>query len=357
MYPLRRNMVKISLWIIVLTACIVALSTADSENSQGILVISENTAGTNWPEVLYFPDAQERPRPGRLIGRAYYTPATKEDIFFKLYTRHGPKEGESLNIGDTDELRNSTFDFLKPTFILTHGFLSGINSEAVQSIKDMYLGFKEENVIAVDWSRIAANPLYFIVKRQTVHVAGIVADFVHFLKLSGVDLGNIHLCGHSLGAHVMGLTGKEFNKFPSKIARITGLDPAAPLYSVNDTSTRLDRDDADFVDVIHTCGGLLGFGAPIGKVDFFPNGGNIPQPGCPLDYMFAGTCSHSRAWRFYTESVNSVGFESVPCASYEDFQQNNCPQEMKTPMGAPTPRSAHGDFYLYTAGTSPFALG
>ncbi|XP_071451487.1 lipase member H-like [Hetaerina americana] len=331
-------MAKTSLWITFLTACIVALSKADSENSQRILVISENTAGTNWPEVLYFPDAQERPRPGRLLGRAYYTPAAREDIFFKLYTRRGPKEGEYLNIGDTAALRRSTFDFLKPTFIVTHGFLSGIHSSAIQSIKDMYLGFKEENVIAVDWSRIAANPLYFIVKRQTVHVAGIVADFVHFLKLSGVDLGNIHLCGHSLGAHVMGIVGKGFKKFPTIISRITGLDPAAPLYSVSDTSNRLDRDDAVFVDVIHTCGGLLGFRTPIGKVDFFPNGGTIPQPGCPLDYMFAGTCSHSRAWKLYAESVNSVGFVSVPCASYQDFKRRNCNFQMKTPMGDPTPR-------------------
>lgn len=43
---------------------------------------------------------------------------------------------------------------------------------------------------------------------------------------------------------------------------------------------KLDPSDADFVDVIHTCSGVLGFEAPIGTVDFYPNNGTPPQPGC-----------------------------------------------------------------------------
>jgi Lipase len=46
---------------------------------------------------------------------------------------------------------------------------------------------------------------------------------------------------------------------------------------------RLAATDAMFVDVIHTCAGLLGYDLPIGHVDFYPNGGDHVQPGCGFD--------------------------------------------------------------------------
>jgi len=43
---------------------------------------------------------------------------------------------------------------------------------------------------------------------------------------------------------------------------------------------RLDAGDAVLVDAIHTCSGLLGFKEPYAHVDFYPNKGTRPQPGC-----------------------------------------------------------------------------
>lgn len=45
---------------------------------------------------------------------------------------------------------------------------------------------------------------------------------------------------------------------------------------------RLGEDDAHFVDIIHTTAGYLGIKDPIGHVDFYPNGGVPPQPGCGI---------------------------------------------------------------------------
>lgn len=75
----------------------------------------------------------------------------------------------------------------------------------------------------------------------------------------------VHCAGHSLGAHVCGLTGKLLQSSGTKMFdRISAMDPAGPLF-FNDvpypwnglnvsTSSRLNRTDAKLVDVIHTDG-------------------------------------------------------------------------------------------------------
>lgn len=106
---------------------------------------------------------------------------------------------------------------------------------------------------------------------------------VKFLKTDGgLSLSDVHIMGASLGAHIAGFAG-AYNS--GLIGRITGLDAAGPLFEtprLKDPVDRLDKTDAVFVDNIHTCGGIAGFLQPIGHVDFYPNNGTIPQPGCPL---------------------------------------------------------------------------
>ncbi|XP_046396865.1 lipase member H-like [Ischnura elegans] len=251
-------------------------------------------------------------------------------------------------------LRRSSFDRQKPTVFVTHGFRSSDQTPCVNDIKNMYMGFHRVNLITVDWSRIASSINYFVVKRQTIPVGGVVAEFVHFLKVwGGVDLRNVHLVGHSLGAHVMGIAGKAFRNQPRKVGRITGLDPAGPLFKLNDPSTRIDRRDGDFVDIIHTCAGWLGFAEPIGRVDFFPNEARDSQAVPGTEMPPAG-----RAWQFYAESINSADFTALPCRSFGDYKKHrNCNIPLKAPMGMPAPARIVGDYFLLTASAPPFALG
>ena len=60
---------------------------------------------------------------------------------------------------------------------------------------------------------------------------------------------------------------------------------AGPYFENTDTTVRLDKGDARFVEAIHTDGTAnlqLGFGLfqSIGHVDYYPNGGK-DQPDCP----------------------------------------------------------------------------
>lgn len=64
--------------------------------------------------------------------------------------------------------------------------------------------------------------------------------------------------------------GKNIAK--GKVSKIVGLDPALPFFRYNDLNGRLTDTDADYVEVIHTSGGKLGFSKPIGKASFYPNG-------------------------------------------------------------------------------------
>ena len=77
-------------------------------------------------------------------------------------------------------------------------------------------------------------------------------------------------------------------------AQIKAMDPAGPYFELPDSvptnqrhEVHLWRDDADFVDVIHTTAGdiwegdiALGMKTAVGHADFFPNGGAKNQPGC-----------------------------------------------------------------------------
>ena len=69
---------------------------------------------------------------------------------------------------------------------------------------------------------------------------------------------------------------------PYRIPRITGLDPAMPGFLTVSRRSKLDRNDAQFVDVIHTNAFFQGQLQESGHVDFYVNGG-VVQPGCWVD--------------------------------------------------------------------------
>lgn len=145
-------------------------------------------------------------------------------------------------------------------------------------------------VICVDWEKGAELPNYVKAAANTRLVGKQLAQLL--LQLSehkGLDLGRTHLIGFSLGAHASGFAGAEL----PGLKRITGLDPAGPLFESQHPKTRLDNSDADFVDVIHSNGenlilGGLGSWQPMGDVDFYPNGGRV-QIGC--SNLFVGAVS------------------------------------------------------------------
>ncbi|KAJ9584909.1 hypothetical protein L9F63_020764, partial [Diploptera punctata] len=144
-----------------------------------------------------------------------------------------------------------------------------------------YLRRGNYNVILVDWSPLAALPWYSAAVINCHTVGRYLADFLEFLiNKEYISIMDVHLIGFSMGAEIAGFTGQELGERGLKLPRITGLDPAYPLFNYASGILRLSKEDAMFVDIIHTDGGVLGFPSQIGHVDFFPNSGRDKQPGC-----------------------------------------------------------------------------
>lgn len=110
------------------------------------------------------------------------------------------------------------------------------------------------------------------------------------VKQQSVSLERIEIVGHSLGAHISGFIARYVKEeFDREIGKVVGLDPANVVFDGRDG---LVKNDAHIVSVIHTDDGGSGKRPALGDVDFFPNGGFAPQPGCVGE-----DTSKPRAWK------------------------------------------------------------
>ncbi|KAK6636515.1 hypothetical protein RUM43_010177 [Polyplax serrata] len=279
-----------------------------------------------------------------------------KSVKFYFYTKDS-RDGVEITPEDLKEIE---FDSSRPTKIITHGWMASSKSSAVADIRDAYLDHQDVNVIGVDWSDIANNFWYPTPASKTDDVGKYLGNLIdELVTQKNANYDNIHLVGHSLGAHVSGFAGSSTQ---GKIGRITGLDPALPGFQfstyVKVPEERLDRGDADFVDVIHTCAGVLGMSITVGHADFFPNGGSPFQPGCKEKTLPTSTqaCSHGRSHELFAESIKHKNFKAVGCSDWEHFKDKKC-KNIYTNMGEYATRDIRGAFYLKTEGNSPFALG
>lgn len=118
-----------------------------------------------------------------------------------------------------------------------------------------------------------------------LHTYSIPGEFIskHMIK-ANLNVENIHVIGHSMGAQVAAYLGKFVHRelVNRKLARISALDPAGPGYQEYSYGhdDKLQKSDATFVDVTHSDSNIFGTTDVVGHVDYFPMGGQRDQPGC-----------------------------------------------------------------------------
>jgi len=299
-------------------------------------------------------------------------------IKFFLWTRQNPQDYDTVDLTQ-ESLENSHFDSRHPTVILAHGWNShgqGFGSD----IAEAYLEVGEYNVFAIEWGDLETWANYPQAAVRTRAVGEHSANLVKILSDVGV-FDKIHVVGHSLGAHVAGFLAKRAKAMGlGTLARVTGLDPAEPFFDIAGPEDRIDKSDADFVDIIHTNSGMLWNGClsikkSIGHVDFYPAGGSH-QPGCveaciipdlmcyniTIEDLIKGGCSHERSVSYFKESIRTLNggneFLSWHCSSWEDFTEGKCCDEDTAVMGEwIDTRASHGKYFLEVHQEKPFAMG
>lgn len=185
-------------------------------------------------------------------------------------------------------LNEPNFRPFLPTVMYVHGFTESTESISVHEVITAYTTNGGYNVLVLDWGPLAGG-MYTKAVANMIKVGKNAAEMLIDIFQAGLPISSFHLVGHSLGGQMAGLIGHQVQRqsdYQLILERISALDPAGPLFSkMLKMVRRLNRDDARFVDVIHTDAGFFGDNHRCGTVDFWPNGGSRFQPGCPPPTM------------------------------------------------------------------------
>lgn len=158
---------------------------------------------------------------------------------------------------------------------------------------------------------------YIAATDNTVEVGQKIAEF---LKNIGAQPEKTELIGHSLGAQASGSAGFHYQQIqPGKrINRITGLDPAGPIFEIelNENVIEnylLDKSDAERVVAIHTSR-FFGYDGQVGDLDVYVNWDKFLQPG---QSNVVG--NHGYATELYVDLIEG---DKIPQNNAPDFDSS-----------------------------------
>ncbi|CAH0546893.1 unnamed protein product [Brassicogethes aeneus] len=304
-----------------------------------------------WLKILFLIYCVKKISATRLFDTEYVP--DESDVTFHLYHSSDFSEDDELFIDNPKSIKTSKFDPNIPTRFIIHGWTHSRDVPWIIELRELMASRNYGNIIVVDWGKLA-HSMYVETREHTVLTSKQLARLLIFLaRDQKIHMSSVHLIGHSMGGQISASAAYQVQQaLGQKIGRITGLDPASPLFEwpePDNLNELLDSSDALFVDVIHTNSGHLGMVKPAGHVDYYPNGGD-DQPGCGF-----WVCSHIRAVEYFTASIRKPDlFKAYPYSSWEEYLERdtgNLNKRVGVPMGwAANPSIPIGCYYFKTHG-------
>ncbi|MEA5618259.1 lectin-like protein, partial [Cronbergia sp. UHCC 0137] len=176
----------------------------------------------------------------------------------KLKTNNGEQDVDFIAL-------NGQVNPNKPTYVIVGGYLTDSGSDWLTDTSFLLQkNVGDANFVIVDWSELTGSfltPFDDGIYRGAAENTKLVGEALgNYLLNQGIDPKNIHLVGHSLGAHVIGVAGRTIAESSGqKIKEIIALDPAGPSFDqkfrglqITDLRDKLDISDADSVTVVRS---------------------------------------------------------------------------------------------------------
>jgi len=232
-----------------------------------------------------------------------------------------------------ENLEKNTVNVLKPIIFIINGLdQQDVEGDAwYKDLMDEYLEKQIHNVFLVDWKFDSKSHA----SNQFQSTGYSVADFIQVMfDKTREPVLDIHLVGVLAGSQVAGIAGKRLSELTSKkVNRITALDPT--YYLINDKNADLGRENANFVDVVHSNTKKFGKLKQDGDVRFY-----VVDEDCIEDF------GKLKAVKVFAKSINSDKFRGVKCESVEDFKAGKCRKNDSVVFGENVDKAARGNYFV-----------